>query len=78
MQKIRKKRLKNQYHMKSSKELDTILDAIHDDILIADSQGKIIKVSKSFEKVYGIAEEDIIGKTVYEMEKRACCNGHTY
>jgi PAS domain S-box-containing protein len=67
--KFRRRRLKDQYYLRSNRELDTILDALHDDILIADSKGKIIKVSRSFEKVYGIAEEDIIGRTVYDVEK---------
>lgn len=50
-------------------ELDVILDAIHEDILITDGKGKILNVSKSFEAVYGITEKEIIGKTVYEMER---------
>lgn len=52
------------------RELDTILDSIHDDILIADGSGRILKVSKSFEDVYGIDESEIIGQTVFEMERR--------
>lgn len=50
-------------------ELDFILDAIHDDILIADGSGVIIRLSKSFESVYGVKREEVLGKTVYEMER---------
>lgn len=68
MKNIKTTKLKNRNQNELVKEIDAILDAIHDDILIADGRGNIIKVSKSFEDVYGIKEELIIGKTVYEME----------
>lgn len=51
-------------------ELELILEAIHDDILIADANGIILKMSKSFETMYGVKREDTIGKTVFEMEER--------
>lgn len=51
-------------------ELELILEAIHDDILIADANGIILKMSKSFEAMYGVKREDTIGKTVFEMEER--------
>ena len=35
-------------------ELELILEAIHDDILIADANGIILKMSKSFETMYGV------------------------
>lgn len=50
-------------------ELDLILDSIYEDILIADAQGVILRVSKSFESMYGVKREDVIGKTVYQMEE---------
>ena len=50
------------------KDIDAILDAMHDDLLIADSQGKVIRVSPSFEKLYGIDRDFALGKTVYELE----------
>ncbi len=52
------------------KEVETILDAIHDDILIADRNGIITKVYPSFEKVYGIKKTEAEGKSVYELEKK--------
>lgn len=69
MKKVKKRAVKKYYNSEASLELDVILDAIHDDILMTDGKGKILKVSKSFETVYGITENEIIGKTVYEMEK---------
>ena len=50
-------------------ELDFILDSIHEDILIADAEGVILRVSKSFETMYGVKREEVIGKTVYQMEE---------
>ncbi len=50
-------------------EIDAILDAIHDDVLIADGNGVVLRVSQSFEKFYGIKKEMAIGNTVYQLEK---------
>jgi len=49
-------------------EWDCILESIHDDLLITDGEGTILKVSPSFEEIYGVHQKDVIGKTVYEME----------
>ena len=49
--------------------LDLILDAIHDDLLISDSQGKVIFVNETFENVYSLNREEAIGKTVYQLEE---------
>ena len=70
MRTIGKRKLKKCDQKELMRELDTILDSIHDDILITDGNGKILKVSRSFENVYGIKEEDILGETVFEMEKQ--------
>ncbi len=50
-------------------EIDAILDAIHDDVLITDGKGVVLRVSKSFENFYGIKKEMAIGNTVYQLEK---------
>ncbi|MBR0598397.1 sigma-54 interaction domain-containing protein [Sinanaerobacter chloroacetimidivorans] len=68
--KIGRRKLKRKNQEEFAREIDTILDAIHDDILITDGTGKILKVSKSFASVYGIGEDYILGKTVFEMEKK--------
>ena len=69
MKKVKNRKLKRHESGDASWDLDAILDAIHEDILITDGKGKILNVSKSFEAVYGVQQEEIIGKTVYEMEK---------
>jgi PAS domain S-box-containing protein len=70
MKKVGKRKLKMNENTELTRELDMILDSIHDDILITDGQGKILKVSKSFVDVYGIEEGQILGKTVFEMERQ--------
>lgn len=70
MRNVGKRKLKKNNNTELTRELDTILESIHDDILIADGQGKILKVSKSFIDVYGIGEEQILGRTVFEMERQ--------
>lgn len=47
---------------------DAIFDALHDDLLISDGEGVAIRVSPTFEDVYGIKKELAVGKTVYELE----------
>jgi PAS domain S-box-containing protein len=70
MRKIERRKLKKCDQTELNRELDTILDSIHDDILITDGEGKILKVSRSFVDVYGIEEGNILGQTVFEMERR--------
>lgn len=50
-------------------ELDNILDTIHEDLLITDDKGYVLKVSPTFEDVYGIKQEEAIGMTVYQLEE---------
>ncbi len=51
------------------KNFDAILDAMHDDLLISDDKGEVLRVSPSFEDVYGIEKEYAIGRTVYDLEE---------
>ncbi len=70
MRTVGKRKLKMNDQKGLSREIDTILESIHDDILITDGQGRILKVSKSFVNAYGIDEEQILGETVFEMERQ--------
>ena len=40
------------------------------DITLTDSKGLILRVSDSYEPNYGIRADEVLGKTVYEMEER--------
>lgn len=59
----------NKIHEELARNFDHIMDAIHDDLLIADGKGKVIRVSPDFEEVYGISKKNAIGKSVYELER---------
>lgn len=49
--------------------IDLILDATHDDLLISDGEGKVIAVNSTFEKVYGVRREEVLGKSVFQLEE---------
>ncbi len=51
-----------------SLDADTVLRSLYDDVIITDSRGKILKVSGDFEKIYGKRSEELIGKTVRQLE----------
>jgi len=53
-----------------SKEIDNVLESIHNDVLITDGRGVILEVSPSFNESYGTTEDEVVGNTVYEMEKK--------
>ncbi|MCB6992851.1 sigma 54-interacting transcriptional regulator [bacterium 210820-DFI.6.37] len=48
---------------------DAIVDAMHDDLLISDGQGTVLRVSPTFENEYGIKKELAVGRTVYDLER---------
>ena len=56
--------------MQISEELAAILDAALDDSLITDGDGNVILVSAKFKEMYGVNKEEVIGQSVYELEKQ--------
>lgn len=50
--------------------LFSLIESIHNDVVVLNGKGVIIWVSPSFEKTYGLNKEDIIGKTTFEMEQK--------
>lgn len=52
--------------------LDAILDSVHDDLLISDGKGEVLRISPTFEDVYGVKKEHVVGRTVYELEREGC------
>ncbi|MGF7057845.1 sigma-54 interaction domain-containing protein [Brassicibacter mesophilus] len=59
------------------KELKLILDSAYDEIVIADGDGVILRVSKSCEKLFGIPEKDMIGKNARELEQKGVLSKST-
>lgn len=53
-----------------AKNFEEIMDAVSDDLLISDGEGVVVRVSPSFERVYGLKKEEALGKTVFELEER--------
>ncbi len=62
----KEKKLKKEY---TYSEFNKILEALHEDVLITDGSGTILQVSETFNETYGV-EENVIGKTVFEMEEK--------
>ncbi|WP_394530542.1 sigma 54-interacting transcriptional regulator [Priestia aryabhattai] len=50
-------------------ELKTIFDISHDAIYMSDGEGRTLKVSSGCERIWGYKETELLGKTVYELEK---------
>lgn len=50
-------------------ELNALLTSSKDNIVITDGEGKVLKISPNCLDIYGVDYQDIIGKTVYELEK---------
>lgn len=50
-------------------ELEGILDASNDNIVVADGEGKVLRVSSNCTSIYGKEEYDLVGKTVFQLEK---------
>lgn len=47
---------------------DAIFDAIHDDLLISDGEGIVLRVSPTFEDAYGVEKDRVVGRSVFELE----------
>ncbi len=52
----------------SSFDVDAVIRSLYDDVIITDGKGKILKASGNFEKIYGRRPEELIGKTVKQLE----------
>ncbi|UFJ39641.1 sigma 54-interacting transcriptional regulator [Brevibacillus humidisoli] len=50
-------------------EYEAILHSLKDDILVTNTEGIILKVSEATGSIYDVNSEDLIGKSVYDLEK---------
>ncbi|RMA94091.1 sigma 54-interacting transcriptional regulator [Priestia megaterium] len=50
-------------------ELKTIFDISYDAIYMSDGEGRTLKVSSGCEEIWGYKEKELIGRTIYELEK---------
>lgn len=51
-------------------ESEMILQALKDDLLVTDKNGIILKVSDATKELYGVGEENIVGLSVYDLERQ--------
>ncbi|MDW7675068.1 MAG: sigma 54-interacting transcriptional regulator [Bacillota bacterium] len=52
---------------KLNKELDTIIEAVYDGLYIADGNGYTTRINKSYERITGVKQEEVIGKHLQEL-----------
>lgn len=52
-----------------SLELETVFNTSYDMFYISDGQGITQRVSPSAERIYGYKPEDLVGKSIYELER---------
>lgn len=57
-----------------SLDLKTIFDAAFDVIYVSDGQGKTLRVSSACERLWGLREEELVGKNVRELESEGVFN----
>lgn len=55
-------------------ELDLMLNAVYEDIVITDGQGVVLQVSNSVERQYNISRGDLVGQSVAALEARKIFN----
>lgn len=53
---------------------EEILNAFHEDIVVVDKTGVVLRVSPTFEDIYGLKPEEVLGKTVFYLEKEKIFN----
>jgi len=51
----------------AEKYLETLFDSIDDGIFVINSDHEIVKINKSFLKLMGLKEENVLGRTCHEM-----------
>ena len=50
-------------------DFESIIESLHDDIVIVNRNGIVLYVSDAFLDIYGVKKEEIVGKSVYQLEK---------
>lgn len=54
----------------SNKELEAIFESSHDGIVVADNQGRLVRINHSYERITGIPTSEIVGLTMNELIER--------
>ncbi|MEH0022423.1 MAG: sigma 54-interacting transcriptional regulator [Desulfobacter sp.] len=56
-------------HLEEDNQLYTLMETIHDNVVVTDRDGIIQWVSPSCEKTYGMSRDAFIGRNTFEMER---------
>ena len=62
--------VKNDKNSDQDRQLYSLMESIHDNVVVLDGQGVIQWVSPSCEETYGMTREEFVGKDTFEMERR--------
>jgi PAS domain S-box-containing protein len=54
-----------------NEELEKIVDASADELFVTDGEGQILMVSGHVEELYNIKKEDLVGRTVFDLERES-------
>lgn len=52
------------------RQLNFLIESVHDDMCITNGEGTIVRVSGSWEKKHGVKAAEVVGKHVSELEKQ--------
>ncbi len=51
-------------------ELERIFNASFDEVFVTDGNGVTLRVNEATERLYGLSQKELVGKTVYELERQ--------
>ncbi len=54
----------------TNEELEKIFDASFDEVFVTDGSGITLRVNEAVERLYGLRKDELIGKSVFELERR--------
>ena len=55
-------------------EINPLVESLVNDIMISDGNGVCLHASPDIKELYGITEEELVGKTAFEMERKKIFN----
>ncbi|ATY84103.1 Fis family transcriptional regulator [Kyrpidia spormannii] len=53
----------------ANEDLETILDTLFDEVFVTDGEGVVLRVNTAAEQLYGLQNSDIVGRTVFDLER---------
>lgn len=53
-----------------NKELDVVIETCHDAIVVVDGSGYVHRVNPAYEKMSGVRANEVVGKNMYELQKK--------